>query len=133
MSLQKRMVISVLLVFGWASVAMGQDYGKDDLLRFARFLYENKDYSRAAYEYLRAYHLFENNPSEKLELNLKIGKCFTFLNQPDQANQFFRYCLSEKPPGNIYHQALIQLGFSLFRQGQYGPSLSLMEKKRKSP
>jgi tetratricopeptide (TPR) repeat protein len=133
MRLLKIIGISGLVLLGWISELPGQNYSKDELLRFADYLYENKDYSRASYEYLRVYHLFETNDSEKLALNLKIGQCFGFLNQPDNASQYFQYCLTEKPPGAVYSQALMQMGFLLFRGGQYQESRSFLEEKKTSP
>lgn len=132
MKLLRVLLIWGLIFLGWGNVSADQRYTKEDLLEFARFLYKNKEYARASYEFLRVFHLFENSPSEKLQLNLKIGRCFSFLNQTDQAAQYFRDCLSENPPGEIYNRAFVEMGFLMLRNGQYRKSLSFLEEKTTS-
>lgn len=105
---------------------------RDKLIQFAHFLFENRDFSRAAYEYLRVMHLYENNQAEQDDLNLRIGNCFSFLNQPDNARKYYELCLESGQGDEIFNRALIRLGFLLFRIGKYDESSSLMEQKKLS-
>ena len=132
MNFKKKIGITCLMLLWWAPGINGQEYSKEKVLRFAHFLYENEDFSRASYEYLRAYHLFKNSESEKMELNLKIGRCFSFSNQPENAKKYFEYCLRDNTQNTVYSKALIQMGFLLFKGGEYREPHLLLEEKKSS-
>jgi len=131
--IQKRIVLIVILVVVMSSMLKATDVSRQNIERFAEYLYENGDYSRASYEYLRILHLFDNNHTEILQLNLKIGKCFGFLNDYKNARKYFNVCLNSGLEKTIYDEAVIHMGWMLFRQGNYNQSISFLKEKQRSP
>ena len=110
----------------------GQNLSKKSILTFAEYLFENSDYSRASYEYLRLLHLFENSRLEKLQLYLKIGNCFSMLNRVDESQQYYNQCLEAKDNLMIYNKALINYGFLLFRKDRYRDSIYFLNNNKLS-
>lgn len=129
----KKSVISFILLVIIPFLLNGTEVSKQNIEKFAEFLYKSGDYSRASYEYMRILHLFENTDAEILELNLKIGKCFSFLNKYENAEKFFNLCLLSRPGVAIYDEALVHMGFLFFKQGQYDRSSSLLIDSQSAP
>lgn len=128
-----RSILIVMLVVVMPSMLKATDVSRQKIEEFAEYLYKNGDYSRASYEYLRVLYLFENNHSDTLRLNLKIGKCFGFLNDYKNAAKYFNVCLNSGLEETVYDEAVIHMGWMLFRQGYYDQSISLLKEKQRSP
>ena len=122
-----------MLVVVMSLMLKATDVSRQNIEKFAGYLYKNGDYSRASYEYLRILHLFENNQTEILQLNLKIGKCFGFLNDYKNARKYFNVCLNSGLEKTVYDEAVIHMGWMLFRQGNYNQSISFLKEKQRSP
>jgi tetratricopeptide (TPR) repeat protein len=130
--IQKKTSMIIMLVAVMLPMLKGIDISRQNQERFAEYLYKNGDYSRASYEYLRVLHLFENNQQEILRLNLKIGKCFGFLNDYENATKYFNVCLNNGSKETVYKEAVIHMGWMLFKQGNYAQSMSFLREKQPS-
>jgi tetratricopeptide (TPR) repeat protein len=127
-----KIILLLVLTFSLVSLSPGQESSRDKIIQFAHFLFENRDFSRAAYEYLRVIHLYENSPSELDDLNFRIGNCFSLLNKPENAQKYYEYCLQSKTDEDIYKKALLNLGFLFFKIWKYDESNSVLDRNKLS-
>lgn len=130
--IKARIFLSVLLITALFPILKATDVNRQKVKQFAEYLYKNGDYSRASYEYLRVLHMFENDQSETLKLNLIIGKCFGYVDDYKNASKYFNVCLDSGTDNDVTNEAVIHMGWMLFKQGNYNDSISFLRVKKPS-
>ena len=86
-------------------------YSSENILKFADYLMQQRDYLRAAGEYQR--YLFYQ-PKEKEEINYRIAICYRFGGKTEKAIDSFTEYLQEFPGSKYASNVYYQIGVSYF-------------------
>jgi hypothetical protein len=76
--------------------------------------------------------MFEHSQTQALGLNLKIGKCFAFLNDFSNAEKYFDLCLNSESEKGIRDEAVFHMGFLLLKRKRHRQSITFLEKNHPS-
>jgi len=99
-------------------------YAPQNILRFAEYLYDEKDYLRAAGEYQR--YLFYSQEEADSTL-YKIALCYGLIGKMEKSIGVLQKILKEYPQSDISTSASYQIGYSYFLMGQHAHSISHLE------
>ncbi len=101
------------------------DYNSpENILKFADYLFDQRDYLRAINEYQR--HLFYK-PIDREEIRYKIALCYRLGDKPEKSIQAFREFLTDSPDSEYVSKAYFEIGVSYFLLEQYGKSVEHLE------
>jgi len=121
-------VIVILLFCQFVGLTWADEvdyYTPQNILKFAEYLHEEKDYLRAAGEYQR--YLFYSQ--EKADSTLyKLALCYRLSGKMDKSIAVFQKILTEYPQSDISTSASYQIGYSYFLMGQHGDAISYLRK-----
>jgi len=118
-----RLVSCVLCLLCLASFSYGETdyYSPENTLRFADYLYQTKDYLRAAGEYQR--YLF-HSPEDADNALFRIGLCYRRAGDTVKAVDFFSKVDSES---RLHFAASYQIAYTYFLSGQYENSIRFLD------
>ena len=96
----------------------------ESILKFADYLYQEKDYLRAAAEYRRYLLLAIAPPPEAASIHFKIGLCFRSAQDYAKSVSAFRSVVEKFPESGLAEEARVQVAYSHFLSGEYRESLA---------
>jgi tetratricopeptide (TPR) repeat protein len=107
------------------SPAQEDYYSPPQVYQFAEYLYQDKDYLRAAGEFQR--YLLMNEPSiGRDSIQFKIAICYRLGSQPERAIGYFQRVIDENPQSSYRDRASYQIGYSYYAMGQYMTSIQFI-------
>ncbi len=102
--------------------ARGQEpayFGPASILKFADFLFDGGDYSRAGAEYQRYLSLLPESDTEGAAVRMRIGVCFKLSEDFPRALETFRQISELYPETDVAGEAHVQMIQSLILAGRY--------------
>ena len=102
-------------------------FAPDKVHQFAEYLYQERDYLRAAGEFQR-YLLLVRTSAGSDSVLFRIGMCYRLGQHPRRAVDYFQKIAEENPQSNLKDQASYQIARSYFEMGQYGQSIQQIDK-----
>ena len=102
-------------------------FSPENILRFANSLYQDKDYMRAAAEYLRYLSYGNAPPSVAASLYFKIGSCYRYARDYAKSISAFQLILADYPKSEQAEDSSFQIAFCHFLGGRYAESLAASE------
>jgi len=96
----------------------------ENILKFADYLYQEKDYLRAAAEYRRYLLLANAPPPEAASIHFKIGLCFRSAQDYGNSVSAFRFLIEKFPESDTAEEARVQVAYGHFLSGEYRESLA---------
>jgi len=111
----------------WASLISADtltiEYNSPDNIKsFADFLYEQKDFLRAAGEYQRYLFAIDILPVDTDPVLFRIGKCFRRNNDFEKAIQYFQNVIDDRPDEQLIQQSHYQIALCYFLLGRFEES-----------
>jgi tetratricopeptide (TPR) repeat protein len=110
--------------------ATGQEtayFSAENILRFADYLYEEKDYVRAAAEYRRYLSYGDVPPSAAAPIYFKIGLCYRLTQDYPKSITAFQTVIEKFPRSKAAEDSYIQVAYGHFLGGRYDESLSFAD------
>jgi len=126
-----RALVWLFIIFLWPiRPAAGQEppyFSPENILRFADFLYQEKDYLRAAAEYRRYLSYGDVQPAAAAPVYFKIGLCYRLARDYPKSVSAFQAVLEKYPHSEAAEDSYCQIAYSHFLGGRYEESLSSVE------
>jgi len=128
----KKIILLSLLILAFAETLAAQAspvsyYSPENILRFADFLFEEKEYARAAAEYQRYLILgdFRQRPADTIYH--KIGKAYQLAQDYQRSSHVFQMIVDGFVQSSWNEDAHWQIALNHFFLGQYDQSVSYAE------
>lgn len=102
-------------------------FSPENILRFADFLYQEKDYTRAAAEYLRYLSYGDIRPSVAAPVHFKIGLCYRLARDYAKSISAFQSIIDKYPQSEAAEDSFFQIAYGHFLEGRYDESLTLSD------
>jgi len=129
LKVQNRITIYIFLLFVSRGILTAQtrDSSKNaDIYRFAEFLYEQKDYERAAGEYLRFTYL--NNGDLTDSILFKVANCNANVENWDKAEEYYNHLYTKFPSSDYLAKSKFNIALIHYSKKEYKTSLQLIDK-----
>ncbi|MBM2815427.1 MAG: hypothetical protein HW421_2189 [Ignavibacteria bacterium] len=100
----------------------------ENILKFAGFLFDIREYNRAANEYER--YLFQNN-SHPDSIKFRIGLCHLYGKDYERAIDKFSIFVKDSSRSILYNRALFNISYIKFELHRYEQSLDIIANRKK--
>lgn len=98
-------------------------YSSENIYRFAEYLFQNRDYLRAAGEYQR-YVFSLDVPDYSDSLLYKIGSCYHLGSESEKSIRYYESIILNFPQSCFYDRAHYQIAYIYFKKEKYNESIN---------
>lgn len=101
-------------------------FSPENILRFADYLFQEKDYIRAAGEYQRYLYCFDTLPPNADMIFYKVGLSFRMAKEFEKSIHYFNKVISMSENNSYIDKAYVQIGYIYYLKERYDCSISYL-------
>lgn len=125
------LVALVIVVFNSCTFGQIDYYAPENIRLFARYLYDNGEFLRAAGEYQRL--LFSSQPAQHNDSVLyRIGRCYHLAGEAGMAQKYYQRLWADSISGEFSEPARCQTAHLLFEQHNYPQAIEFIQANMQS-
>jgi tetratricopeptide (TPR) repeat protein len=117
---------AILLIFNFQNFAQDHYFTSNNIYRFAEYLYQEKEYLRAAGEYQRMLILADSSFAGDLLLD-KIGNCYQLTDKYEMSSQYFQKIIHEYPSSLFKENSYLQIAYNYLKMAIYDQSINYID------